>query len=289
MTLTVSDILKYSKGLDLLKEVETLLCDYLEIDNIELFLIRDKELPRNIETLLQMNIASLKEGYPLAYIRGKADFYGLEFIVNKNVLIPRRDTEIIVHEAISCIKKLNSALGSRSGQVRMLELGIGSGCISISIANEYKSDADKLHILGIEKSIKALEVARENVIKCKLENMIELFEGDLLDGIDGEFDILVANLPYVDVNAQLGSGVREHEPHSALFADEGGLALYRMVLEQICKKGMKFKYILFEIGFDQGDRALQMCKELAPQYEVEIIKDLEDRDRVISLSSCKIS
>ncbi|MDP4008621.1 MAG: peptide chain release factor N(5)-glutamine methyltransferase [Candidatus Peregrinibacteria bacterium] len=281
MTLTVSDILKYSKGLDLLKEVETLLCDYLEIDNVELFLTRDKEIPKNIETLIQMNIDTLKEGYPLAYIRGKVNFYGLEFIVNKNVLIPRRDTEIIVNEAIGCIKKLNKL-------VRMLELGVGSGCISISIANEF-SLPDQLSILGIEKSEEALQVANENVKKHKLENIIELSEGDLLDGIDDEFDILVANLPYVDLNAQLGSGVREHEPHMALFADDGGLALYRQVLEQIADKGMKFKYILFEIGFDQGEGAIELCKSLACEYEVSVVKDLEGRDRVVFLSSCKIS
>jgi len=273
---TVSEILKQAKSLDLLREIEALLCDYLELDTAGLFLAHDQVLQKNVEVLLQMNIDSLKGGYPLAYIRGKQDFYGLEFKVNKNVLIPRRDTEILVSEVINCIQKLYSD----GGGVKMVELGVGSGCISISVAHEFRG---KMSILGVEKSREALEVAQGNVRMHDLQDIIELREGDLLEGAEGDFDILVANLPYVDEDSELGEGVREYEPHMALFADEGGLALYRKVLEQVQGSDLTPRVILFEIGYDQGDRMRVMCGKYMPEYEVSIIKDLENRDRVVKM------
>lgn len=272
----VSDILKQAKSLDLIIEVETLLCDYLKLDKAGLFLAHGQELDSNIEKLLQMNMDSLKDGYPLAYIRGKQDFYGLEFRVSPSVLIPRRETEILVEEAIDCIQKLYD---NESG-VRMVELGVGSGCISVSVAKNVESG---LSILGIEKSREALEIAQENVATHGLAEMIELREGDLFTGVEDDFDVLVANLPYVDPAFDLEKNVLDHEPHVALFADEGGLALYRKVLEQIGDKGFKPQVVLFEIGFDQGGRALQMCKELMSEYDVSIVKDLEYRDRVVKM------
>ena len=319
---TVSDILKQAKGFDLLSEIETLLCDYLEVDSAGLFLKREEEVDSNVSTLIQMNMDTLKGGYPLAYIRGCQDFYGLEFKVNSSVLIPRRDTEILASEAADCIQKLFEGQGS----VRMLELGVGSGCISVSIAHELvggkrtesvpghsivngtvqhgvhvnrsePTSSHKLAILGIEKSREALDVARENVAKYALSDVIKLREGDLLDRVDvskdGGFDILVANLPYVDENSDLGRGVREHEPHLALFAEDGGLALYRKVLEQILERrrlvegGFDFKAILFEIGYDQGDSMLEICRGFMPEYEVSLIKDLEGRDRVVKIVKSK--
>lgn len=301
MTL-LADILSKANSLDLLKEVETLLCDYLNVDSSKLFLMRSEELSPDVLVRVKSDIARLGSSYPLAYIRGKADFYGLEFIVNENVLIPRPETEMLVDKTIECIKKLINARNGehRVPQVKMIELGVGSGCIAVAVATEFvpghKSDytvkfgqgnvppAGCFEILGIEKSCEALEVARENVRKYSLKNIIKLREGDLLDGVEGDFDILVGNLPYVDEGSELGRGVREYEPHEALFAGEGGLALYRKVFEQLLKKKMRPEYILFEIGFDQGGRIIEMCNEMMPDYDAEILKDLENRDRVLKMN-----
>ncbi|MBT6068752.1 peptide chain release factor N(5)-glutamine methyltransferase [Candidatus Peregrinibacteria bacterium] len=300
MSKKVEQVLRDARSLGLSLEVEILLQDYLGVDGAGLFLKRGEELDDEICKKLKADISELERGYPLAYIRSKADFFGLEFLVNENVLIPRRETEVLVENAISCIQKLNSDLEA----VKMVELGVGSGCISISVAKNFvhvnKNDTDfshKLAILGVEKSREALEIARENVKKYGLENIIELREGDLLTGIssgaDEQFDILVANLPYVDEESEVGLGVREFEPYEALFAEERGLALYREVLEQICAKkssvdgGFGFKFILFEIGFDQAKRMRELCEEFGfteeQGWNVEVIKDLEGRGRVIRL------
>ncbi len=319
------------------------------------FLKKKEELDSDILERLEADILELKRGYPLAYIRSKADFFGLEFFVNESVLIPRRETEVLVENAVSCIQKLNSEKGEAVSQtnsqinpVRMVELGVGSGCISISCAVNFYSVlgrgnvqksvqknvqnlctctenctksckkhlprkelcAEKctesctenctffvpghksegvhikkiegslpLSILGIEKSGEALEVARENVKKHGLQEVIELRQGDLLSELKGKFDILVANLPYVDEKSELGPGVREFEPHEALFAEDGGLELYKKVLKQVKEGNFGFKFILFEIGYDQGERMRELCGG----FDVEIIKDLEGRDRVVRL------
>ena len=155
--------MKYSKGLNLLKEVEIILCDYLDIDSAGLFLRKEERLSAEVENALNVDIKKLRNGYPLAYIRKKADFYGLEFIVNEHVLIPRKETEILVEKSIECIKKLFNICNGKK-QVKMIEVGVGSGCISICIANEFnrlqsvsghRFNADLSHrlvILGLEKS-----------------------------------------------------------------------------------------------------------------------------------------
>lgn len=314
MTL-LADILSKANSLDLLKEVETLLCDYLNVDSSKLFLLRTEHLELQIFDHISSDIERLRVGYPLAYLRGKADFYGLEFYVDENVLIPRPETEILVDKTIECIKKLISkGADKESTKIKMIELGVGSGCVSIAVAKSvhvhvkrtrsctkslpgqrFMPDlSQKLVILGIEKSAKALKVARKNLKTFGVGGIVTFEKGDLLEGVkksqgaDGgaSCDMLVANLPYIapeDQNMQ--ESVRRYEPHEALFAEDGGLALYKKTLEQLNAKKMKPKYILFEIGFDQGGRIIEMCNAMMPDYDVEILKDLENRDRVLKMTS----
>lgn len=304
MTL-LADILNKAKRLDLLKEVETLLRDYLNVDSSKLFLMRSEELSPDVLVRVKSDIARLESGYPLAYLRGKANFYGLEFYVDENVLIPRPETEMLVDKTIECIKKLFVSIGKKSLEIsnfkiHVVELGVGSGCISIAVAKSVPGHifvanlSQQLAILGIEKSEKALKVAKKNLKTFAVDDIVTFKKGDLLQwvkrsqGADNAVlcDILVANLPYVAPNdPSVQESVRKYEPHEALFANEGGLALYRKVFEQLLKKKMRPAHILFEIGFDQGVRIIEMCNAMMPDYDAEILKDLENRDRVLKMTS----
>lgn len=291
---TVADILSRALRLDFLKEVETLLRDYLNVDSSKLFLMRSNAIEVEVENRINADIERLKSGYPLAYIRWKADFYGLEFTVNENVLIPRRETEMLVDKTIECIKKLFGEGGGcgESAKIKIIELGVGSGCISIAIAKSVPGHtsvanlSQQLAILGIEKSEKALKVAKENLRLFDVGDVVIFKKGDLLEEIKPGFscDILVANLPYIAPDDScIQESVRKYEPHQALFAEDGGLALYKKTLEQLNAKKMRPEYILFEIGFDQGGRIIEMCNEIMPDYDADILKDLENRDRVLKM------
>lgn len=301
MTL-LADILNRAKRLELLEEVETLLRDYFNVDSSKLFLKRSEELSPDVLVRVKSDIERLEFGYPLAYLRGKANFYGLEFYVDENVLIPRPETEMLVDKTIECIKKLINARNGeyRVPQVKMIELGVGSGCISIAVTKAVRdlyskplpgqrftpNLSQRLAILGIEKSEKALRVAKKNLNTFAVDDIITFKKGDLLEEVKPGFscDIIVANLPYIaPEDFEVQASVRKYEPHEALFAGEGGLALYRKVFEQLLKKKMRPEYILFEIGFDQGGRIIEMCNEKMPDYDAEILKDLENRDRVLRM------
>ena len=207
------------------------------------------------------------ERIPLQHLTGEQEFMGLTFSVNEHVLIPRQDTEVLVEEVM---KNLHDGF-------RILDLCTGSGCILLSLLH-YSNDCSGV---GADLSEEALEVARKNAEQLG-ENSALFVQGDLFAPVEGKFEIIVSNPPYIcsDVIPTLMEEVREHEPMQALDGGADGLDFYRKIIqgakEHLCGGGQLF----FEIGYDQGE-AVQRLMEQAGYREVECVQDFAGLDRVV--------
>lgn len=225
----------------------------------------EKYLPKN---KLKEGIERLQNGEPVQYIVGNVNFYGNEIKVNKNVLIPRFETEELVEYTISYIKKMFKE------KINIIDLGTGSGCIAITLKKKINSN-----VSAIDISKEALEVARENAKKNKVE--IDFIQNDMLDNISNKFDVIISNPPYISKNEEIQDIVRKNEPSLALYADNEGLYYYEKIIKQ-SKKNLKEKFIIaFEIGYMQGDKIKKLAEQNYPKAEVVLKKDLQGKDRFI--------
>lgn len=206
-----------------------------------------------------------KNGMPIQYILGEEDFYGRSFKVLKDVLIPRQDTEISVETLLKIIKnnKINN----------MLEIGCGTGIVSISVDLETKID-----VTAVDISKRAIENSIIN--KEKLGSGIKIMKSDLFSNIKESFDLIYSNPPYIksDEIEKLQVEVRKHEPRLALDGGEDGLHFYRKIIEKAPEYLNDRGYLVFEIGHDE---AKDICALMENKFDVEVIKDLSKLDRVV--------
>ena len=206
------------------------------------------------------------EHVPLQHITGEQEFMGLPFLVNSDVLIPRQDTEILVEEAL---KKTKPGM-------RILDLCTGSGCIIISM---LKNRPD-LHGTASDISTAALHIAGKN---AKLNEVSPVFvQGDLFESVNGTFDMILSNPPYIPTAEieKLMPEVREHEPLLALDGKEDGLVFYKKIIKEGYSYLNPGGYLIFEIGYDQGAE-VSARMEQAGYQGVKVIKDLAGLDRVV--------
>ena len=213
-------------------------------------------------------IKRLNNGEPVQYIVGNVDFYNSNFIVNKNVLIPRFETEELVLNTIIFIKEYFH------GPIKVLDIGTGSGAIAISIKKEINGE-----VYATDISKEALEVAKENAKRNKVD--ILFTETNLYDGIKEKFDVVVSNPPYIRYDEEIDEIVKNNEPHIALYADNNGLYYYEEILKNI-KTILNEKYLIaFEIGKDQGNAINELKEKYLSEANIILKKDLEGRDRMI--------
>jgi release factor glutamine methyltransferase len=204
------------------------------------------------------------DGWPVAYLTGEKEFYLLKFEVSPAVLIPRPETETLVLEADRLLKPLSKPT--------VLDLGVGSGCISVSIAHQ-KKDA---RITSVDISPDALDIARRNAERHGVAERIAFVQGDLFDPVPPiAFDLVVSNPPYVTPAelAALAPDVREHEPRLALDGGPDGLAFYRRIAAGVGKTLKPGGWVLVEIGATQEEAVRSLFAERA---ELEIGKTLKD-------------
>ena len=214
----------------------------------------------------------LDEGLPVQYIVGEVDFYGNIFKVNKNVLIPRFETEQLIELTMEYISdKFN-------GSVDILDIGTGSGCIAITLKKNINSNVDAVDI-----SDKAIEVAKENAILNKVN--INIFKSDMLSNVDKKYDVIISNPPYIGREEEIDSIVEKNEPHIALYADNDGLYYYEKILKN-CKKNLKYNFIIaFEIGKSQGKKVKNIALKYLDNVDIYIKKDLNNLDRFVFIIS----
>ena len=206
---------------------------------------------------------------PLQYLTGEQEFMGLSFAVNKDVLIPRQDTEVLVEEAIQILKS------ERPGS-RVLDLCTGSGCIGISIQS-YCTDTK---VTGADISEKALQVAKNNALHNQVS--MNFVQSDLFSEISGKFDMIISNPPYIPskVIDTLMPEVRDHEPMGALDGKEDGLYFYRKITEESVVHLNDGGYLLYEIGHDQAEAVSGFMKKHGFK-DIKVIHDLAGLDRVV--------
>lgn len=204
---------------------------------------------------------------PMQYIMGSCEFMGLDFIVNESTLIPRNDTETVVENAIDIIRKKHYST--------VLDIGTGSGAIAVSIAKYTDSS-----VTASDISQGALDTAGINAEKNKAA--VKLVKSDIFSDIDGKFDVIISNPPYIEkaVIAALEPEVRDYEPTTALDGGEDGLHFYRKITSEAGKYLNDGGALIFEIGYDQGKAVREFMKNNNFD-EISVNKDLSGLDRVV--------
>ncbi len=212
-------------------------------------------------------------GRPVQYCVGSEEFYGRSFIVNESVLIPRPETEELILGTINRMTKL-----FQHQALKVADIGTGSGAIAISM----KLECPALSVVATDLSEDALATAQKNA--QRLEADIDFRLGDLTAPLAGEkFDIILSNPPYIafDEAEAMSDVVLKHEPHSALFAEEDGLILYRQLAEQLPMYMNRPALIGLEIGYTQGEKVAKFFQDSFPQATISIEKDINGKPRMI--------
>lgn len=213
-------------------------------------------------------LKELEKGRPLQYIVGSTSFYGYEFKVNENVLIPRFETEELVQKTIEYIKKVFNK------KVNILDIGTGSGCIAITLKKEIDCN-----VTAVDISTKALDVARENANSNNVS--IEFIESNIFENINNKFDVIISNPPYIAYDEEIMDIVKNNEPHLALYADNEGLFYYEEILKNASNYLNQKSIIAFEIGYLQGEKIKKIAHNYFSNSEIVISKDLSSRDRYL--------
>lgn len=215
-----------------------------------------------------------RAGKPVQYIMGTEEFYGRTFQVNKDVLIPRPETEELIVETISRIKRIFN----KQSKLHLADIGTGSGAIAVTM----KLESPILEITATDLSFEALEVAKLNA--TELGANITFKQGDLTRPIsDEKWDIVLSNPPYIsqDEAPTLLDTVLNYEPHRALFADEEGLYLYKRLAQELPVILKRPALIGLEIGYKQGPVVQSIFQKSFPTARVEIVKDINGKERMI--------
>ena len=240
------------------------------IDRSSYYVHPEKMVTEETAEEYRLLVEKRKGHIPLQQLTGEAWFMGLPFYVNENVLIPRQDTECLVEEVLK--------RGSKAA--RILDLCTGSGCILLSILHELRLvKGNPVRGVGADLSALALEVAEKNRERLGIE--AELVQSDLFEMIEGTFDMIVSNPPYIPSGMLEGlmEEVRDHEPQMALDGGEDGYDFYRKIIRSAPAYLRGGGWLCFEIGYDQGKGLKALLKEEGFQ-EIQIIQDLAGLDRV---------
>lgn len=252
-------------------EGEILLRHALGLSRVQLYSTIERDVSTADKKALEKLLERRRYGEPSAYITGHREFYGLDFRVDRNVLIPRPETELLVEKAIYLIQ--DHAI------YRIADIGTGCGAIAISLAVNLPG----VTVYATDLSVPALEVARFNCRQHGMTDRIVLLEGDMLEPLPEPVDLIIANLPYVRESDLPRSGPLSFEPALALHGGEDGLDKIRVLCRQAGKKLRSQGFFLLEIGQGQAEAAAALLKGAFPSGRIEIEYDLAGIERIVSL------
>lgn len=267
--MTVEDLLFFAKQHIHSDHAKLLLAELLHKNALELLNYLDYQVDEKTTKLYKEAVKALEEGKPLQYVIGYVNFYGNQFIVNENVLIPRYETEELVEKTINFSKKFFTK------PVDIIDLGTGTGAIGLTLEKKLSTNSVDL----VDISEKALEVTHQNCVK--LNSKANLIHSDMFENVDKKYNIIISNPPYIKTTEEIEAIVKNNEPSIALYAGEDGLDCYRKILKSI-KSHMKDKCLVaFEIGMTQAENIKRIIAENLEDVKVEVYKDLSERDRMI--------
>ncbi len=212
---------------------------------------------------------------PVAYLIGRKEFYGLKFIVDRRVLVPRPETETLVTAALEWARQRFAPHDT----LLIADIGTGSGCIAIALAVHLPNAL----VYAIDLSADALAVARQNIELHGVASRVTLLCGDLLAPLPQPVDLLVSNPPYTVIN-DIDAGVRLYEPHLALDGGSDGLAVYRRLLAAAPQAVRPGGALLLEIGAMQAGAVTALVRQVFPAAAVRVLPDLAGRDRVVAVT-----
>ena len=248
-----------------------LLQKILDVNSSKLFMMLEDEIKEDTQNEFKLIFDKyLFENKPIQYLIGTSNFYGYDFIVNEDVLIPRFETEELVDNILFRYDKY-----FKNQKVDVCDLATGSGCIAITLAKEEKN----MNVVATDISFEALDVAKKN--NEKLGTNVKFMQGDMLKPLEGmKFDIFVSNPPYIPEEEEVMDLVKDNEPNIALFGGSDGMKFYRIILSGV-KPLLKNKAIIaFEHGFDKKEEMIKLANTYFPDSRVEVLKDLENKDRM---------
>ena len=289
-------------------DAELLLAEALQVERMDLYLQFDRPLqPEEVDRFRSL-CRRRAGGEPIAYIRGHREFMSVDLLVSPAVMIPRPETEILVEEALrragvskaALAQALDAAAPPTRAQpeddgadstaeeppastappplpaVRVLDVGTGSGAIAVAMAVHHHG----CRVVATDISAAALEVAGRNVERLELQDRVELRSADLADGVEGPFDLVLANLPYIDPGwpDAVTPEVAASEPATALFGGPGGLELVARLLREIPRLTMPGASVLLEVDPRNAQEALRLGAAVGA---ARILKDLAGHDRVV--------
>lgn len=231
-----------------------------------LYVYREENIEKDIEERLLKIQDKISKGYPLQYAIGRWNFYGLDLLVDKRALIPRYETEILVDMIIN----------DKVKKGRILDIGSGSGAISLALSYNLKNSK----VLGVDISKDAIDLSKENKKNLSINN-VEFKESDIFSNVEGEFDIIVSNPPYINKKDFENLDKKlSYEPQNALLGGVDGLFFYRKIISNAKKFLSKNGKIYLEIGYDQKDSIISLLKEDGYK-DIKSYKDFNDFDRII--------
>ena len=251
-------------------DARILLSNLLRLEN-KYFVPDVKVANKDKETFFSM-IKDRVNGKPVSKIISKRAFWDAEFYINSSTLDPRPDSEILVESALEVNKLINKE------KINILELGVGSGCILLSLLNEIKGSMG----VGIDKDINALKVAQSNAINLRISHKVSFITSNWTKSIKGKFDIIISNPPYIKSSEiiYLQKEVKNHDPLIALDGGEDGLGCYREIMKTIKPLMYKNSFLLFEIDSWQGNKIIELSKKNYLKF-FSIKKDLSGKERCI--------
>lgn len=247
---------------------------------IDLYMEYEKEINTELYENFKIGIERMLQDEPMQYILGYEWFYGYQFSVNQDVLIPRPETEELVANVLARIDERKEEMNemAKQNQMILVDVGCGSGAIGISLKLEEPS----LRVLASDISEEAIAVAKQNA--SKLNANVSFLVGSMLEPlVDAgiKVDVIVCNPPYIPVEETIEATVKDFEPNVALFGGNDGLYFYRMVFDRCREVLNPGGFMAFEIGYDQKDALLNEVHERFPEAKAEVLVDMYGKNRML--------
>ena len=271
----IHDAMKQLETVDVSDEaIQILMLELCNMNSTDLYVHYDEEMDNEIFEKFNDGVNRLKNNEPLQYILGYQWFYGYKILVDKDVLIPRYETEELVANVLADSDYYFADYPS----IDIADVGTGSGAIAIAL----KKEEDKFNMYATDISEGAVKKAEEN---CQVNDcQIKFLVGDMLQPLvdnDIHLDILVCNPPYIPRQQKMQTSVVDYEPHVALFGGDDGLYFYRKVFDNALKVIKDRSFMAFEIGYDEKESISELVKQYFPTDRFEILKDINGKDRML--------